>query len=50
MLLAYGPRRSTRDIDAVFEPTDAVRTAVAEVAERLGLPEAPGGAGPGGQE
>jgi hypothetical protein len=39
MLLAYGSTRSTRDIDAVFEPTQPVRTAVAEVAERLGLPD-----------
>jgi hypothetical protein len=39
MLLAYGSTRSTRDIDAVFEPTQPVRTAIAEVADRLGLPD-----------
>jgi hypothetical protein len=39
MLLAYGSTRSTRDIDAVFEPTGPVRMAAAEVAERLGLPD-----------
>jgi hypothetical protein len=39
MLLAYGSARSTRDIDAVFEPTRPMRAAVAEVADRLGLPD-----------
>lgn len=36
--LAYDSRRSTRDIDAVFEPRAAVYEAAAEVAERLALP------------
>jgi hypothetical protein len=36
--LAYDARRSTRDIDAVFEPKLAVYEAAAEVAERFGLP------------
>ena len=39
MLLAYGSMRSTRDIDAVFEPTQPVRKAIGEVAESLGLPD-----------
>lgn len=36
--LAYDARRSTRDIDAVFEPKLAVYDAAAEVARRLELP------------
>lgn len=36
--LAYDTRRSTRDIDAVFEPKAPVYQAAAEVAEQLGLP------------
>src|SRR3954447_13863728 len=36
--LAYDPRRSTRDIDAVFEPKLAIYEAAAEVAEQFGLP------------
>lgn len=36
--LAYDKRRSTRDIDAVFEPKLVVYEAAAEVAERLELP------------
>jgi Nucleotidyltransferase of unknown function (DUF6036) len=36
--LAYDTRRSTRDIDAVFEPKVAVYEAAAEVSERLELP------------
>jgi hypothetical protein len=39
MLLAYGATRSTRDIDAVFEPTGPVRKAVLQVAESLDLPD-----------
>lgn len=38
MALAYDARRSTRDIDAVFEPKAAVYEAAAEVAEQLELP------------
>lgn len=38
--LAYSSRRSTRDIDAVFEPKAAVYQAAAEVAELRGLPVA----------
>jgi Nucleotidyltransferase of unknown function (DUF6036) len=36
--LAYDARRSTRDIDGVFEPKAAIYEAAAEVAEQLGLP------------
>jgi hypothetical protein len=36
--LAFDERRSTRDIDAVFEPKLIVYEAAAEVAERLELP------------
>lgn len=36
--LAYDARRSTRDIDAVFEPKLVIYEAAAEVAERFELP------------
>lgn len=36
--LAYDARRSTRDIDAVFEPKLAIYEAAAQVGERRGLP------------
>ncbi len=36
--LAYDERRSTRDIDAVFEPKATVYEAAAEVGEQLALP------------
>ncbi len=36
--LAFDERRSTRDIDAVFEPKVTVYEAAAAVAERRGLP------------
>src|SRR3954468_18319701 len=36
--LAYDARRSTRDIDAVFEPKLAIYEAAAEIAERFDLP------------
>ena len=39
MALAYSTRRVTKDIDAVFEPKQAVYAAAARVAEELGLPE-----------
>lgn len=38
MALAYDARRSTRDVDAVFEPKMAVYEAAAEVGSELGLP------------
>jgi hypothetical protein len=37
--LAFDARRSTRDIDAVFEPKTEIYTAAAEMAEERGLPE-----------
>lgn len=39
LALAYAERRSTRDIDAVFEPKMAIYEAAAEVAAELELPE-----------
>lgn len=36
--LAYDARRSTRDIDAVFEPKAIIYEAAAQVAEQLALP------------
>ena len=38
MTLAYDSRRTTRDIDAVFEPHGVVLEAAREVARDLGLP------------
>lgn len=36
--LAFSERRSTRDIDAVFEPKMAIYEAAADVGAELGLP------------
>lgn len=38
MALAYADRRSTRDVDAIFEPKREIYAAADEVGERLGLP------------
>lgn len=38
MAMAYDARRTTRDVDAIFEPKMAVYDAAAEVAEALHLP------------
>lgn len=38
LALAYDAHRSTRDLDAVFLPTDIVRAAAAVLAERHNLP------------
>lgn len=38
MAFAYNTRRSTRDVDAVFEPKAAVYAAAAAVADRRGIP------------
>ena len=39
LAVAYDATRATRDLDAVFMPTDVVRQAAAAVAEREGLAE-----------
>jgi hypothetical protein len=39
MALAYSRRRITKDVDAVFEPKQAIYEAAAVVAEDLNLPE-----------
>jgi bifunctional pyridoxal-dependent enzyme with beta-cystathionase and maltose regulon repressor activities len=39
MVLAFDAREATRDVDAVFVPTDVIRRAAAEVAQELSLPE-----------
>jgi hypothetical protein len=38
MVLAFNARESTRDVDAVFEPSSKVRVAAERVAESLKLP------------
>ncbi len=39
MALAYSKRRTTRDLDAVFEPKRVIYEAVRRIANREGLPE-----------
>ena len=39
MALAYSTRRVTKDIDAVFEPKNAIYMAAAKIAKDLGLPD-----------
>ncbi len=39
MALAYSSRRSTRDVDAIFEPKSAIYEAARVVAEEQGLPD-----------
>jgi hypothetical protein len=38
MTLVFQAREQTKDIDAIFEPAEPVRAAVARIAEREGLP------------
>lgn len=39
MVLAFAARTSTRDVDAIFQPTDLVREAARRIAGAQGLPE-----------
>lgn len=39
MLLAFNARESTRDVDAVFQPSASIRAAALRVAHAFGLPE-----------
>lgn len=39
MALAYGDRRLTRDVDAIFEPKEAVYAAARHIAKERGLPD-----------
>ena len=39
MCLVFNARQSTRDVDAIFEPTKLIRKLVAEIGERNHLPQ-----------
>ena len=39
MVLAFAARLATKDVDAVFQPAQAVRESAAKVADEMGLPK-----------
>ncbi|MCI0535342.1 MAG: hypothetical protein L0Z50_08940 [Verrucomicrobiales bacterium] len=39
MVLAFQSRASTKDVDAIFQPSSAIRNAAQEVAEEMNLPK-----------
>lgn len=39
MVLAFNARGSTKDVDAIFEPSSKIRAAAKNIAEEMGLPD-----------